>query len=170
MRNPFKSLSTFSAGPPVDAGTQAAAQPAAAPLSAPLPGAQHALALRGDPGPTVGAMNAVQGTSSRALRAVSRASTSVAISHPQAHSHAHVLMPTTHAAHGVALTQTERVRLRIMQAQIKLASLMLYEGPIDGMLNLETVAGLRHFQTLKGLRETGQVTAATLRALGVPVD
>jgi peptidoglycan hydrolase-like protein with peptidoglycan-binding domain len=69
---------------------------------------------------------------------------------------------------GVVLTQTERVRLRIMQAQLRLSGLLLYEGPIDGMLNLDTVAALRYFQTLKGLRESGQATAATLRALGVP--
>ncbi len=71
-------------------------------------------------------------------------------------------------ARGIVPTHTERVRLRLIQAPLRLADLLLYEGPIDGMLNVETVAALRHFQTLKGLRESGQATAATLRALGVP--
>jgi Putative peptidoglycan binding domain len=67
------------------------------------------------------------------------------------------------------LTQTERVRLQVMQAQIQLASLRLYEGPIDGVLSASTATALRHFQTLKGLRPSGTLAAGTLAALGVPV-
>ena len=68
----------------------------------------------------------------------------------------------------VLLTETERVRLQIMQVQIRLTRLSLYEGPIDGTLNPETVTGVRHFQTLKGMRATGTLAAGTLSAMGVP--
>jgi Putative peptidoglycan binding domain len=109
------------------------------------------------------------GRPSRALRTTASAVTSVALqAEPMP------LLPTppppAHRDLGVVLTETERVRLRIMQAQIRLSGLMLYEGPIDGMLTVETVTGVRWFQTLKGLRESGQLTAATLRALGVPAS
>jgi murein L,D-transpeptidase YcbB/YkuD len=155
MRNPFKRLSNL-LGP-------------SAPTDSSVPPRQQALALPEPPsqapleGPAVPARAPSRALQQAGKRAVSRVA--VQPTPPE---------PETAAAggsaftHGVVLTQTERVRLRIMQAQLRLASLMLYEGPIDGMLNLETVAALRHFQTLKGLRESGQVTAATLRALGVP--
>jgi peptidoglycan hydrolase-like protein with peptidoglycan-binding domain len=55
-----------------------------------------------------------------------------------------------------------------MQVQIRLTRLSLYEGPIDGTLNPETVIGVRHFQTLKRMRPTGTLAAGTLSALGVP--
>jgi Putative peptidoglycan binding domain len=80
-------------------------------------------------------------------------------------------LPTPRAHAGPArpfLTQTERVRLQVMQAQIQLASLRLYEGPIDGVLSAATVTALRYFQTLKGLRPSGALAAGTLAALGVP--
>jgi peptidoglycan hydrolase-like protein with peptidoglycan-binding domain len=124
--------------------------------------AQRLLPLGGTASEAHDAVPAASRTS-RALHAVVRATTSVAVAAPS-------VTPHGPSPYGVVLTETERVRLRIMQAQIKLSSLVLYEGPIDGVLNLDTVAGLRHFQTLKGLRESGQVTAATLRALGVPVE
>lgn len=69
---------------------------------------------------------------------------------------------------GPVLTGTERVRLQVMQVQIRLTGLSLYDGPIDGMLNPNTVTGVRHFQTLKGMRDSGTLTAGTLSALGVP--
>ena len=68
----------------------------------------------------------------------------------------------------ILLTETERVRLQIMQVQIRLTRLSLYEGPIDGTLNPETVTGVRHFQTLKGMRATGTLATGTLSAMGVP--
>ena len=37
-----------------------------------------------------------------------------------------------------------------------------------GTLNPETMTGVRHFQTLKGMRPTGTLAAGTLSALGVP--
>jgi hypothetical protein len=69
---------------------------------------------------------------------------------------------------GPILTGAERVRLQVMQVQLRLTSLSLYEGPIDGMLSPETVTGVRYFQTLKGMRDTGTLAAGTLSALGVP--
>jgi len=66
------------------------------------------------------------------------------------------------------LTESEKVRLQIMQVQLRLTSLSFYEGPIDGNLNPETVTGLRYFQTLKGMRSSGTLAAGTLSALGVP--
>lgn len=66
------------------------------------------------------------------------------------------------------LTETERIRLQVMQTQIKLSVLHLYEGPIDGHLSAATMTAVRHFQTLKGMRPTGTLAAGTLAALGVP--
>jgi Putative peptidoglycan binding domain len=69
----------------------------------------------------------------------------------------------------LSLTEAERFRLQVMQVQLRLASLSLYEGPIDGNLGPETVTGVRYFQTLKGMRATGILAAGTLSALGVPL-
>lgn len=105
---------------------------------------------------------------SRALNLL-RTSTSVAVTSR--------LMPATqpratrpHESHAatVFLTESEKIRLQIMQVQLRLTSLAFYEGPIDGNLNPETVTGVRHFQTLKGLRSSGTLAAGTLSALGVP--
>jgi Putative peptidoglycan binding domain len=159
MRNPFKNLGSFKAAQGGEAGSTRAA-PSRVPA---LPETtQRLLPLEGTASEAHEAVPAAS-RPSRALHAVVRATTSVTVAAP-------AVAPHGPPAHGVVLTETERVRLRIMQAQIKLSSLMLYEGPIDGVLNLDTVAGLRHFQTLKGMRESGQVTTATLRALGVPMD
>ena len=68
----------------------------------------------------------------------------------------------------VALTETEKLRLQVMQVQIKLSGLGLYEGTIDGMMNPGLVEGVRHFQTLKGMRDSGLLTTGTLAALGIP--
>jgi hypothetical protein len=77
-------------------------------------------------------------------------------------------MPTLHPhPTGPVLTQTERVRLQVMQAQIQLTSLRLYDGPIDGMMTLATATAVRYFQTLKGQRPSGVLTAGTLAALGI---
>jgi Putative peptidoglycan binding domain len=70
---------------------------------------------------------------------------------------------------GTHLTETERIRLQVMQAQIQLSVLRLYEGPIDGNMSPATAQGVRYFQTLKGLRATGTLAAGTLAALGVPL-
>jgi len=68
---------------------------------------------------------------------------------------------------GPMLTQTERIRLQVMQAQIQLTSLRLYEGPIDGVMTVATATAVRYFQTLKGQRASGVLTAGTLAALGI---
>lgn len=75
--------------------------------------------------------------------------------------------PPTHPS-APLLTETERIRLQVMQAQIKLSLLHLYEGPIDGHMSPATATAVRYFQTLKGMRPTGTLAAGTLAALGVP--
>jgi len=104
--------------------------------------------------------------SSRALHAVTRATTQMALP-----SHVEPTPPPKVARAArrsdVVLTETERLRLQIMQVQLKLTGLGLYDGAIDGMMNQELVDGVRHFQTLKGMRDSGALTAATLTALGI---
>jgi Putative peptidoglycan binding domain len=70
---------------------------------------------------------------------------------------------------GPLLTETERLRLQVMQAQLQLHALRLYDGPIDGNMSPATATALRYFQTLKGLRASGVLAAGTLAALGVPL-
>lgn len=114
--------------------------------------------------------SARRSASSRALNAVVRATTQVAVpSHIEPTPSPKVTRPAHHST--VVLTETERQRLRVMQAQIKLAGLGLYDGPIDGVMNHELIDGVRHFQTLKGMRDSGMLTTGTLTALGIhPVD
>ncbi|HTP75176.1 MAG TPA: peptidoglycan-binding domain-containing protein [Burkholderiaceae bacterium] len=110
--------------------------------------------------------SARKSASSRALHAVTRATTQIALP-----SHVEPTPPPkmTRAGHrsGVVLTETERLRLQVMQVQLKLTGLGLYDGAIDGMMNRDLVEGVRHFQTLKGMRDSGLLTAATLGALGI---
>jgi Putative peptidoglycan binding domain len=82
----------------------------------------------------------------------------------------HNVAPRT-VAHAASpqLTQTERIRLQVMQAQLQLSALHLYEGPIDGHMSPAMAAAVRYFQTLKGFRATGALAAGTLAALGVPL-
>jgi len=105
---------------------------------------------------------------SRALN-MTRISTSVATtSDPMPTTDADEARPRESRLSMPFLTGTEKVRLQIMQVQLRLTSLSLYEGPIDGNLSTATVTALRHFQTLKGMRDTGTLAAGTLSALGVP--
>ena len=78
---------------------------------------------------------------------------------------------TRHAVHtsGPLLTETERIRLQVMQAQLQLSILHLYDGPIDGLMSPASARAVRYFQTLKGIRATGTLAAGTLAALGVPL-
>jgi Putative peptidoglycan binding domain len=78
---------------------------------------------------------------------------------------------TRHAAHtaGPLLTETERIRLQVMQTQLQLSVLRLYDGPIDGIMSPALARAVRYFQTLKGIRATGTLAAGTLAALGVPL-
>lgn len=108
-----------------------------------------------------------QSASSRALNAVVRATTQVPVSTHVEPTPAPRVMRSGHRSTTVVLTETEKLRLQIMQVQLKLASLSLYDGPIDGLMNQDLVEAVRHFQTLKGMRDTGMLTAGTLTALGV---
>ena len=104
--------------------------------------------------------------SSRALNAAVRASAQVALS-----THVEPTPPPKVARTGhrssVVLTETEKLRLQIMQVQLKLTGLGLYEGAIDGMMDPDLVDSVRHFQTLKGMRDSGMLTTGTLTALGI---
>jgi len=104
--------------------------------------------------------------SSRALNAVVRATTHVALS-----SHVEPTAPpkVARASHrsNVVLTETEKLRLQVMQVQLKLTGLGLYDGPIDGLMHPDLVDAVRHFQTLKGMRDSGLLTTGTLAALGI---
>jgi His-Xaa-Ser repeat protein HxsA len=66
------------------------------------------------------------------------------------------------------LSYTEKRKLQVMRVQIKLKTLGIYDGAIDGAMNESTNIALRHFQVLKNLPETGLMSTATLNALGVP--
>jgi len=55
-----------------------------------------------------------------------------------------------------------------MRVQIKLRSLGLYEGQVDGVMNEGTRQSLRYYQDLKGLTKTGTMTTPTLNAMGIP--
>ncbi|HET9207705.1 MAG TPA: peptidoglycan-binding protein [Burkholderiaceae bacterium] len=108
--------------------------------------------------------------SSRALNAVVRATTQVALPSHVEPTPAPKVVRTGHRS-TVVLTETERLRLQIMQVQLKLTGLQLYDGAIDGTMNPDLVDGVRHFQTLKGMRDSGMLTTGTLAALGIrPID
>jgi hypothetical protein len=104
--------------------------------------------------------------SSRALNAAGRATAQVALStHVEPTAVPKVSRPSHRSS--VVLTETERLRLQIMQVQLKLTGLELYSGAIDGMANPDLVDAVRYFQVLKGMRDTGILTAGTLSALGI---
>ena len=69
-----------------------------------------------------------------------------------------------------ALTQAQKLKLQVIRVQIRLTSLGLYSGNIDGVRNPATVVALKQFQSVKGLPETGMMTTPTLNALGVPAS
>lgn len=68
----------------------------------------------------------------------------------------------------IELSREEKLKLQIMRVQIKLNSLGLYNGVIDGVMGAQTVQALKSFQALKSLPQTGRMTTDTLNALGVP--
>lgn len=65
------------------------------------------------------------------------------------------------------LSAGEKLRLQVIRVQIKLNSLRLYDGQVDGVFNAETKHALKLFQTVKGLPETGLMNTPTLNALGI---
>ena len=56
----------------------------------------------------------------------------------------------------------------IAAVQALLGRERLYSGPVDGVLNEATVAGIRHYQILHGLRVSGALDTPTLRAMLAP--
>lgn len=66
------------------------------------------------------------------------------------------------------MTLAEKLRLQIIRVQIRLNSLGLYNGQINGTLDADTRTALKLFQKVKNLPENGQMTTPTLNALGIP--
>jgi His-Xaa-Ser repeat protein HxsA len=60
------------------------------------------------------------------------------------------------------------LKIQILRVQIKLKTLGIYEGNVDGILNEATQTALREFQLVKGITASGLMTTPTLNALGVP--
>lgn len=75
--------------------------------------------------------------------------------------------PSATANNEVVLSNDEKLKLQILRIQIKLHTLKLYEGPIDGARNPQTAEALRNFQKIKGLKVDGLMTTETLNALGI---
>jgi His-Xaa-Ser repeat protein HxsA len=71
------------------------------------------------------------------------------------------------AAARPTLTVDEKRRLQVMRVQIKLNSLHLYDGQVDGVFNDATKQALKLFQKVKALPDTGLMTTPTLNALGI---
>ena len=61
----------------------------------------------------------------------------------------------------------EKLRLQVIRVQIRLNSLQLYDGQIDGVFGEETKNALKLFQTVKELPATGLMSTPTLNALGI---
>lgn len=56
----------------------------------------------------------------------------------------------------------------IAAVQALLRQERLYSGPVDGVVGVDTVAAIRRYQILHGLRATGNLDSATLRAMLLP--
>lgn len=69
----------------------------------------------------------------------------------------------------ISLSRAEKLRLQVVRVQIKLHSLGLYDGTISGMFDAATRQGLKLFQKIKSLPETGLMTTDSMNALGIPV-
>lgn len=67
-----------------------------------------------------------------------------------------------------SLTMDEKRRLQVLRVQMRLNSLQLYDGPIDGTFNDTTKGALKLFQKVKGIPATGLMSTSTLNALNIP--
>jgi His-Xaa-Ser repeat protein HxsA len=65
------------------------------------------------------------------------------------------------------LSVDEKLRLQVIRVQIRLNSLQLYDGQIDGVFGEETKDALKLFQRVKELPATGLMSTPTLNALGI---
>ena len=75
-------------------------------------------------------------------------------------------------AMGVALAPTSASDLPeppVAAVQALLRQERLYSGPVNGVEDRQTVAAIRRYQILHGLRATGRLEADTLRAMLLPV-
>lgn len=67
------------------------------------------------------------------------------------------------------MSTAEKLKLQIFRVQIKLNSLQLYDGQINGIMNKETQKALKQYQAVKGLLVTGTMTTETMNALGIAI-
>lgn len=65
------------------------------------------------------------------------------------------------------LSNAEKRKLQIMQVQIALTSMGVYQGPVDGVLGGGTKEALKRFQSIKGIKQDGLMSTETLNALGI---
>ena len=54
----------------------------------------------------------------------------------------------------------------IIEVQTRLKDWGYYDGPINGVLDSETTDAIYYFQSVNGLRQTGQLDGATASAIG----
>jgi His-Xaa-Ser repeat protein HxsA len=76
--------------------------------------------------------------------------------------------PRANAPGSSSTSHADKLRLQVLRVQLKLRTLSMYAGPVDGNFNALTKTSLRNFQLLHGIQPTGLMTTATLNALGVP--
>ena len=166
MSNLFRSLSSFVGGPAGAASASTSGDGMAAPDEAAL--SDHARIAAPDL-PLVAYAQAPPRPRSRS-RDVSllRSAASTAVTTRTVPTLPSIATRNAIPCVGPLLTETERRRLQVMQAQLQLHALRLYDGPIDGTMSPATATALRYFQTLKCIRATGVLAAGTLAALGVP--
>ena len=72
------------------------------------------------------------------------------------------------AATSVAEEAAGEAEQPVAAVQALLRQERLYSGQVDGVLGGETVAAIRRYQILHGLRATGRLDAGTLRAMLLP--
>lgn len=65
------------------------------------------------------------------------------------------------------MSRDEKLRLQVIRVQIRLNTLGLYNGTIDGILGASTKDALKIFQRVRDLPASGMMTTDTLNALGI---
>ena len=58
----------------------------------------------------------------------------------------------------------------IVEVQTRLKDWGYYDGPINGVLDSETTDAIYYFQSMNGLRQTGQLDGATASAIGIYIS
>lgn len=61
-----------------------------------------------------------------------------------------------------------KLQMQVMRVQIKLTSIGLYSGRIDGILGPATRTALEKYQQQSSLTVNGRMTTETMNMLGIP--